>query len=172
METSENSEPRTPGREDVADAQRRCDTTNQTSSMEKEDNEVMSEEMDRLLSPENESSTEKESKVLNFIEDGEKRDEKAVDTDENISSRLNVLDNSITAEFENAVSIAERSEGSPRDVSWKKKEIIEADVLNTKESKDCGTFLSNLKDLETSAVNTQGINERNCKSSTVGKFIV
>ena len=178
METRVNSEVTAASHEDAVDVQTGCDARNQIASMEKENSEVMRQETDTFPSPEDENLTRKEVKLSNVMEDRENvtnSDENevggsiATKKDDNISPRLNVLNNSTATEFENA------EVSSPRDEESKtEKEILEADVLNMKESKDGETVLSVQKGLDTSAVNTLDnvVNKRTCEGSAVGKFII
>ena len=174
-----NSEVTAASHEDAVDVQTGCDARNQIASMEKENSEVVRQETDTFPSPEDENLTRKEVKLSNDMEDSENvtnSDENevggsvATKKDDNISPRLNVLNNSTATEFENAEVSSSRDEESKTD----RKEIVEADVLNMKESKDGETVLSVQKGLDTSAVNTLDnvVNKQTCEGSAVGKFII
>ena len=171
-----NSKATAASHEDDVDVQTGHDARNQIGSMEKEDSEVMRQETDTFPSPEDENSTRKaDDKLSNVMEDREnvtKSDENEVSgstatkNDDNISPTLNVLDNPTAIEFENA----EKTVSSPRNEEPKKKEVIKADVLNMKESKDGEIVLSEQKGSETSAVNTldNAVNKRTFEGSAVG----
>ena len=180
METSVNSEVTAASHEDVVDVQTDCDMRNKIAPMEREDGEAMSKEPDTFPGLEDENSTRKEEvKLSNVMEDrenvgngGENKVGGSIATkkDENISPRLNVFNNSTAIEFENV----EKTVNSPQEVESKHNEIIQADVLNMKESRDGETASSEPKGLDPSAVNTldNAVNKRTCEGSAVGKFII